>query len=406
MNTIYLRIDPEMARLALDGQAPAALAELDRQLLPAAQALRAGELVAFPTETVYGLGANALDAAAVARIFAAKGRPADNPLIVHIARPEDLAILASDLPPLARPLLAAFAPGPLTLILPRSPRVPDIVTAGLSTVAVRIPENPIARRLIELAGVPVAAPSANRSGRPSPTRAWHVAEDFDGIIPYIIDGGSCTFGLESTVLDLTSRLPEILRPGAIPAEQIAAVIRASAGDQMASHLLSDTGTAAPASARPAAPKAPGMKYRHYAPKARLVLCDQMTCAERAACLAGQLAAAGCFRAQENARPALVGLYLCGETLNALRTRLGLTEKDLPDDAPWVTVYAKDPDPVAASHHLFNALRSFDRQGITLILAEGLPARGAGVAYMNRLRKAAGGGEEPAGDQTTLNGGQP
>ncbi len=187
----------------------------DRLLMPAAEALRRGELVAFPTETVYGLGANALDATAVNRIYAAKGRPADNPLIVHLADLAGLPELVGQITPLAQKLFAAFSPGPLTLILPRSSRIPDQVTAGLDTVAIRLPSHPVARRLIELAGVPVAAPSANRSGRPSPTRAWHVREDLDGLIPYIIDGGDCRFGLESTVVDATGRIPAILLPGSI-----------------------------------------------------------------------------------------------------------------------------------------------------------------------------------------------
>ena len=354
-------------------------AELDRLLMPAALALRAGELVAFPTETVYGLGADALNPAAVDAIFAAKGRPGDNPLIVHVAHVEDIQRLTTTVPPLAVRLLEAFAPGPLTLILPRSALVPDNVTAGLDTVAVRIPAHPVARRLIELAGVPVAAPSANRSGRPSPTRAWHVADDLDGLIPYIIDGGACEFGLESTVLDLTGPVPQILRPGAITAEAIARVTGQANDDRPAT----------PASASHT-PRSPGMKYRHYAPKARLLVFDQPDLTARASAIGQALADLD----QGPARK--IGLYLCQATYDLLpavyrRSSGPQGQKSWPLDIV-VQVYAENPAPRQASHHLFDALRSFDRDQVDLIIAEGLPANGAGVAYMNRLRKAAGGGE--------------
>jgi L-threonylcarbamoyladenylate synthase len=360
-------------------------AELDRLLMPAALALRAGELVAFPTETVYGLGADALNPTAVDAIFAAKGRPGDNPLIVHVAHVEDIQRLTTTVPPLAVLLLDAFAPGPLTLILPRSALVPDNVTAGLDTVAVRIPAHPVARRLIELSGVPVAAPSANRSGRPSPTRAWHVADDLDGLIPFIIDGGACEFGLESTVLDLTGPVPQILRPGAITAEAIAQV----------TGQANDDGPATPATAS-LAPRSPGMKYRHYAPKARLLVVGQPEMAARASSIVRMLADLENDQAtagQKNVaagpvKPLKVGLYLCQATYDLLPA--SCRERGPLDIV--VQVYAENPTPRQASHHLFDALRSFDRDQVNLIIAEGLPASGAGVAYMNRLRKAAGGGE--------------
>jgi L-threonylcarbamoyladenylate synthase len=383
MVTHLVPIEPLLIKALQTDPLAANLQELDRLLLPAADALRAGELVAFPTETVYGLGANALDARAVAKIFAAKGRPGDNPLIVHVASPADLLILTTGLTSLARSLLQAFAPGPLTLILPRSTLVPDIVTAGLETVAVRIPAHPVARRLIELAGVPVAAPSANRSGRPSPTRAWHVEEDFTGVIPYIIDGGACEFGVESTVLDLTGDSPVILRPGAITADMINAV----AGKQQLVPGSEDSKVSGSN-----APKSPGMKYRHYAPKARLDICDQTNSRERAACFLTRLARAGWNASTPALEGPHFGLYLCRETLDIF---LQLSEQKPDAGLPanlTVEIYAEHPDPDLAAHHLFNALRSFDRRGIQLILAEGLPPQGRGLAYMNRLSKAAGGGE--------------
>lgn len=383
MVTHLVSIEPQLIASLQTEDLATNLEELDRLLLPAAAALRAGELVAFPTETVYGLGANALDARAVARIFAAKGRPGDNPLIVHVASPADLKILTTGLSSLALRLLDAFAPGPLTLILPRSALVPDVVTAGLETVAVRIPAHPVARRLIELAGVPVAAPSANRSGRPSPTRAWHVEEDFMGVIPYIIDGGACEFGVESTVLDLTGNTPVILRPGAVTEDMINAV----AGEQPSAPGMGDSKT--PDSG---APKSPGMKYRHYAPKARLDICDQTSSRERAACFLTHLVHAGWNTSTPALEGPLFGLYLCRETLDIFLQLI-----NHPPGTGWpvnlaLEIFAEHPDPEQASHHLFNALRSFDRRGIRLILAEGLPLQGRGLAYMNRLSKAAGGGE--------------
>ncbi|NCC75939.1 MAG: threonylcarbamoyl-AMP synthase [Clostridia bacterium] len=381
MKTQLVLIDPNLLETGQAEVSPADRSRLDHLLLPAAEALRAGELVAFPTETVYGLGANALDARAVAKIFAAKGRPGDNPLIIHVAHPADIEPLTTGLIPLAHCLLAAFAPGPLTLILPRSALVPDIVTAGLETVAVRIPAHPVARRLIELAGVPVAAPSANRSGRPSPTRAWHVEEDFSGVIPYIIDGGSCEFGLESTVLDLTDESPMILRPGAITQDMIDPIIGKQSGTSRKQGHTSAL-----------APKSPGMKYRHYAPKARLVICDQSSSLERASCLLAHLGQEGWPSKTADPENPELGLYLCRDTLAAFLKLAGLAHQaDLPSGLA-LEIYAEHPDPLAASHHLFNALRSFDRRGLRLILAEGLPQQGQGLAYMNRLGKAAGGGE--------------
>ncbi len=223
----------------------------------AAQVLRRGGLVAFPTETVYGLGANALDGAAVARIFAAKGRPASNPVIVHVADIAEVAAVAAAWPDEARRLAGRFWPGPLTLVLPRGPAVPDVVTAGGPTVAVRLPAHPVARQLIAAAGVPLAAPSANRSSHLSPTRAEHVLRDLDGRIDLILDGGPTTGGIESTVLDLTSRPARLLRPGLVPPDAIEAVI---------GPISRALPAAAPAAA---ALPSPGMLPRHYAPRTPL-----------------------------------------------------------------------------------------------------------------------------------------
>ena len=224
--------------------------------------LKKGGLVAFPTETVYGLGGNALDAEASAKIYAAKGRPSDNPLIVHIADWEAIEAIVSEIPEAAKKLADAFWPGPLTMILNKSDLVPYATTGGLETVAVRMPVNPIARALIRAGGGYVAAPSANTSGRPSPTRAEHVAEDLNGKIDMIIDGGTVDIGLESTIVDLTDGAPTILRPGYINQEML---------EQVLGEVEMDRGLIAPGSG--VHPKAPGMKYRHYAPKADLIIVE-------------------------------------------------------------------------------------------------------------------------------------
>ena len=229
----------------------------------AADTLRTGGLVVFPTETVYGLGANALDAEAVAGIFRAKGRPADNPLIVHITAPEEVQPLVAHIPDIAHLLMTRFWPGPLTLIMPRSNIVPDIVTGGLDTVAVRMPAHPVARAILRRAGVPVAAPSANLSGTPSPTAAAHCRSDMTGRVDVIVDGGDCPLGVESTVLSLTGDRPRLLRPGAVTAAQLEEVLGSGSIDI-------DPAVTAPL-AVDAAASSPGMKYRHYAPKMPLTI---------------------------------------------------------------------------------------------------------------------------------------
>ena len=364
----------------------------DDQLLDAAQALRSGELVAFPTETVYGLGANALDSAATAAIFEAKGRPSDNPLIVHVADPEDIDELIAEPSEIARRLLEAFAPGPLTLVLPRSCKISDTITAGLNTVAVRIPAHETARRLIRLAGVPVAAPSANRSGRPSPTRAWHVFEDLDGLIPFIIDDGPCEYGLESTVLDLSGSVPTILRPGAVTAVQIKE--RTGIHVKESTELREETDV----------PRSPGMKYRHYAPDARVWIASGDDSVKRAEAISEYLKQI----VNENDAELHIGLFASSQT----RGMIGCSGKELrsfeqiaavqsteginwPDNVLVYIDYAETPVARSAAGKLFSALRRFDQIGADIIIAEALPAEGMGNAYMNRLNKAAGGGE-PAG----------
>jgi len=224
------------------------------EVTTAAEALRGGKLVAFPTETVYGLGANALDSAAVARIFEAKGRPATNPLIVHVADTSDLPLVVAAVPPRASELIAAFWPGPLTLVLPKAPGVPDAVTAGGPTVAVRCPNHPLALELLRAAGVPVAAPSANRSGELSPTTAAHVLASLDGRIDFVLDGGPCPGGLESTVLDVTGAVPRLLRPGLVSLAQLQAVL----GEV----LIGPDAEVGPA-------RSPGQMSKHYAPRCAL-----------------------------------------------------------------------------------------------------------------------------------------
>ncbi|MBR0365254.1 MAG: threonylcarbamoyl-AMP synthase, partial [Clostridia bacterium] len=235
----------------------------DASIAEAGRIIRNGGLVAFPTETVYGLGANAYDAAAVKSIYAAKGRPSDNPLIVHISEVSELDGLVNDIGENARALIEAFMPGPFTIILKKSDRVPDAVTAGMDTVAIRCPENETARRLIKAAGVPIAAPSANLSGKPSPTEAAHVKDDMTGRIDAIIDGGSCAVGVESTIVDASRSAPVLLRPGGITFEMLRAVAPETKLD---ANILNSIGEGEK-------PLCPGMKYKHYAPNAEVTVIE-------------------------------------------------------------------------------------------------------------------------------------
>ena len=325
----------------------------------AAKLIAAGEVVAFPTETVYGLGADGLNGAAVTRIFAAKGRPADNPLILHIARTEDILPLTGGLNENAKALMHTFWPGPLTLVVPKSEQVPDEVTAGLATVAVRMPSHPVAVALILAAGCPIAAPSANLSGKPSPTNAADVAEDMDGKIAGILDGGRCGIGVESTVVDTTTPVPTILRPGGITREMLEERLGAVEIDPALN-------------GNPALrPKAPGMKYRHYAPQAPLYLYEGAEAAER-------LVEAAARAQKQGFRPGVLCDDATGEKLRGLLRDPGTLQ---------ILSWGKDTADLA--EHLYERLRDFDRREPSFILALGVPEKGLGLAVMNRMRKSAG-----------------
>ena len=331
----------------------------DREVLEKAAAIiRAGGLVAFPTETVYGLGANALDEAAAKKIYAAKGRPSDNPLIAHVSCLEEIAPLVSNMPENGKKLAKAYWPGPMTMVFPKSAIVPYGTTGGLDTVAIRMPSDPIAAELIRLSGVPIAAPSANTSGRPSPTRADHVLQDMDGKIDAIIDGGPVGIGLESTIVDVTEEMPMVLRPGAITVE----MLRETVGE-----VGIDPAILGPVSAD-VRPKAPGMKYRHYAPKADLTLVEGETEAvvETINRLAGEKLAEG----------RKVGIICTDETKD--RYPAGMLE----------SIGARARQETVA-HNLYAVLRDFDDRGAEYIFSEGFSEDNLGRAIMNRLNKAAG-----------------
>lgn len=330
----------------------------DAELSEAAQILRESGLAAFPTETVYGLGANALNEEAAKKIYAAKGRPSDNPLIVHISCMEELPALVARVPEAAEKLAAAYWPGPLTMIFPKSARVPYGTTGGLDTVAVRMPSDPVANRLIRLAGVPVAAPSANTSGRPSPTRAEHVLQDMDGRIEIILDGGPVGIGVESTIVDVSGGVPTLLRPGAVTME----MLRETLG-----RVDIDPAIQGPPK-EGLRPKAPGMKYRHYAPRAAMTLVEGEP--ERAAAKMRELAAA------ELAAGKKVGIICTEET----RGRF---------DAGIVRSVGVRAHEETIAHNLFAVLREFDDLGVDVIFSESFAADHLGLAIMNRLDKAAG-----------------
>lgn len=324
----------------------------------AAQVIRDGGLVAFPTETVYGLGANALDAEAAAKIYAAKGRPSDNPLIAHIARAEDLELLTASISPQARLLMKAYWPGPLTMIFKKTDAVPRGTTGGLDTVAVRMPDHPVARRLIQEAGVPIAAPSANISGKPSPTTADSTARDMDGRIEMILDGGPCRIGIESTIVDMTEEIPVILRPGFITFEMLTQLL----GEVKVDQALD------PKEWKHFHPKAPGQKYRHYAPKAPMTLVEGETKAvvEKIRALALDSERAG----------KKAGIICTDETRDAY---------------PRGTVRSigSRDNLESVAHNLYEILRSFDETGVDVIYSEAFPEDQLGYAVMNRMIKAAG-----------------
>lgn len=330
----------------------------DRQLTEAAQILKDGGLVAFPTETVYGLGANALDEEAAKRIYAAKGRPSDNPLIAHISCAEELEALVEEISPGGRKLMDRFWPGPLTIIFKKSGIVPYGITGGLDTVAVRMPSDPIASRLIALAGVPVAAPSANTSGRPSPTTADHVYQDMNGRIEMIIDGGQVGIGVESTIVDMSGEIPTVLRPGAITMDMLQSVLEEVELDPAILGPMKED----------IKPKAPGMKYRHYAPKAELILIEGQM--EHVVVTINRIA-------QEKLEQGLrVGIICTGETQS--RYLKGVVKN----------IGSRDREETIA-HNLYAVLRDFDDLGMDYIFSESFSKDRLGQAIMNRLTKAAG-----------------
>lgn len=324
-----------------------------RVMEKAGKILLSGGLVAFPTETVYGLGADALSEEAAKKIYAAKGRPSDNPLIVHIADMEHLDKIVKTLPEAAKKLADAFWPGPLTMIFDKSGCVPYGTTGGLDTVAVRMPSDEIARELIRQGGGYIAAPSANTSGRPSPTTAQHVYEDMNGRIPLILDGGAVKIGLESTIVDLTADLPTILRPGYISLEMVKAVLGEAEVDK--GLIASDSGVK---------PKAPGMKYRHYAPKADLKIIE------------GPMDKVVAYINERADGSRKVGIICTEET----------KERYPHGDVKCI---GSRKNELSIANHLFEVLRAFDEDGVEAIYSESFEAPGLGQAIMNRLLKAAG-----------------
>lgn len=319
----------------------------------AAQLINRKEVVGFPTETVYGLGADATSEEAVRKIFEAKGRPGDNPLIVHIASIDEISsVIKGDMPPWAKKLADAYWPGPLTMIFDKGDGIPSCVTAGLDSVAVRIPGHEDARKLIKASGKPIAAPSANLSGRPSPTTAKHVFDDMNGRIPMIIDGGESDVGLESTVLDVRSMPVKVLRPGGVTPKMIADIAGEVevAGSVMRPLKEGETVLS------------PGMKYKHYAPEGALVIVKG---------------------APEKAARAINEMY---EATEGEKCILALEENISFYGEKRVFSLGKDADEMA--HRLFDALRQMDEMGVSAIFSEAVDAEGIGLAVMNRLGRAA------------------
>ncbi len=345
MITKVIKIDPE---------------NIDKEKLDeAAEALKAGKIVAIPTETVYGLGANALDTSAVEQIFRAKGRPSDNPLIVHIADKDSVHSLTGDISPKAALLMDKLWPGPLTLVFRKSSIIPEIITAGLDTVAVRMPEHPVARELIRMAGVPVAAPSANVSGKPSTTTAQHVLDDLDGKIELVIDAGSSRVGLESTVLDVTVEPPVLLRPGGVTPKEIENIIGPIEIDKTILGKIDSENV----------PKSPGMKYRHYSPRAHVIIVksDSM---ERQSEKILELA----YRSLNEGKKA--GICATDQTIGKYTGFEAISMGD-----------RNKPETIAAK--LFALLRGFDDREVDIIFAEAVAENDVGLAIMNRMVKAAG-----------------
>lgn len=341
-----LRADMEEGDDGAHALIEAAYIKIDK----AADILKSGGLVAFPTETVYGLGANALDEKAVAKVYAAKGRPSDNPMIVHISRASDIGQLTPTLTPQIIRLIDCFWPGPLTLVLPKREEVPKVTTGGLDTVAIRMPDDPVALELIRKADCPIAAPSANLSGRPSPTKGQHVIEDLDGKIDAILVGGDCRIGIESTVLDLTGEIPTILRPGLLTPEDIQAAI---GGKVIFDPALTVNRPRDVSAENDVAPKAPGMKYTHYAPKAQMTIIE------------GQ---------RDRVKAEI-------DRLKMLNERLGLKVG---------VILFEEKAFIEAAHDFFAKLRELDNEDVDLILAGAMSDQNeVGFAVMNRMLKSAG-----------------
>lgn len=363
----------------------------------AAEILKGGGLVAFPTETVYGLGGNGLDKEAAKKIYAAKGRPSDNPLILHVSSIEEVYPLVKALPEKAKKLMEAFWPGPLTLVLPKSDLVPKESTGGLETVALRSPENALTLDLIRACGFPIAGPSANLSGHPSPTEASHVFEDLGGRIEGILEDGAVGIGVESTIVDLSENCPTLLRPGAITIEDLEEVL----GEKVAI----DPTLLGKSMAEGFTPKAPGMKYRHYAPKAEMILFKKK---EEDETRSGQEEIAELILSYGEKE-----LSDCPEKemkKSVAEAILSYGEKELsvsPEKRIWilcgedtaslyegdgrftVQILGRREEPLSMTHNLFRLLRKADEEGAELILGECYSEEGVGFALMNRLKKAAG-----------------
>ena len=341
----------------------------------AAEILKQGGLVAFPTETVYGLGGNGLDKEAAKKIYAAKGRPSDNPLILHVSSIEEVYPLVKALPEKAKKLMEAFWPGPLTLVLPKSDIVPKESTGGLETVALRSPENALTLSLIRACGFPIAGPSANLSGRPSPTEASHVLEDLGGRIEGILEDGAVGIGVESTIVDLSEDCPTLLRPGAITIEDLEAVL----GEKVAI----DPTLLGKSMAEGFTPKAPGMKYRHYAPKADMILFKKKE-EEENGLRSGQEDIAKSILSygekEFTVSPEKKIWILCGEDTASLYEG---------DGRFTVKILGRREEPLSMTHNLFRLLRQADEEGVEMILGECYSEEGVGFALMNRLKKAAG-----------------
>lgn len=368
MMTRYLTVNPKRPE-------PEAIAE-------AAAVIRGGGTVVFPTETVYGLGANGLDPAAVERIFIAKGRPRRNPLILHVASLEQARRLVTAWPHEAERLAARFWPGPLTLILPRAAVVPDIVTAGLPSVALRFPVHPVALALIERSGLPIAAPSANTSGCPSPTLAEHVRADLDGRVDLVLDAGATAVGVESTILDLSGDLPLLLRPGGVAREELERVlgaVRLHESAQPGARVPAQAGAAPEDGQGEAVAPCPGTLFRHYAPRAEALVVTGSP-GEQEEKIRNYLAA------HPDRRVALLA------TAESAPVYLQMMHDASSDAAPGVPVHVEvlgsrsRPEEIAC--RIFSALRNCDRVGAEVILMEEIPLPGIGLAVMNRLYRAA------------------